>query len=758
MKQFLFLSLTFYLFLSTSFLQAQDLMDRINAGEPVQHQIPPNRIAETIGSLQETDLFVETELFHLNQTIDKNDYSDAIEGAVFLDLDREFLQNFRSQSPQNIHLSIPVSIDKNLQLNLTQVQIKKEDFRIKTSDGVSHYDMNNPEKNIFYRGIVEGDGHSLVVLTVFRDAVRILVADIGGNYIIGKLGDSPSYIFYNENKAKIDLNLPGMCETEDLPSSHSQPINSNTGGSSDPGDCVNVYVEADFKIYQDQGSNVIGVQNYVEAIFNEVIAEFANAGVTMYVSEIYVWTSSDPYAGDSSTSTILSDFVSNTPTFNGDLAHFITSRPMGGIAYRPGICTSVPYGVSGGLTTGNPGNLALSSSTFVRVAHELGHNLNLRHTHSCAWNGNNTQIDDCGNIWTENNGDPTPSCYDTNNPIIPPSGGGTIMSYCHVTSTGRNLANGFTEQGNTVLQTTIANSSCLNPNCISPLEPDDVGIITVIDPVGTFCSGVVEPLVTLYNFGSNTVSIVVINYTIDGQNPTAYTWTGNLGSGESTTVSLSTIFVNDGLHVFNVSTESPNGNPDSNSNNDSNASNFSTFSNGQSITLALLTDNYGYETTWDIRDTSNVIQYTGGGAGYPNDSLILERLCLSQGCYTFTIYDSYGDGICCAYGEGNYFLENLENNNIYVSGGFFESLEQTSFCLQEVECETDIILSNIVGQDTYNASNCITSDGLIQSNSIHVFQAENCIDLLPGFEVEPNCDFSGEIAPCPFNETTIDEQ
>ena len=33
---------------------------------------------------------------------------------------------------------------------------------------------------------------------------------------------------------------------------------------------------------------------------------------------------------------------------------------------------------------------------------------------------------------------------------------------------------------------------------------------------------------------------------------------------------------------------------------------------------------------------------------------ISETTCLPYGCYTLTVNDSYGDGICCAYGQGSF--------------------------------------------------------------------------------------------------------
>ena len=58
--------------------------------------------------------------------------------------------------------------------------------------------------------------------------------------------------------------------------------------------------------------------------------------------------------------------------------------------------------------------------------------------------------------------------------------------------------------------------------------------------------------------------------------------------------------------------------------------------------------------------------------------------CLEDGCYTFTITDTFGDGICCGYGQGYY--------NIYVggalvaTGGNYNYSESYTFCLELGDC------------------------------------------------------------------------
>jgi hypothetical protein len=54
---------------------------------------------------------------------------------------------------------------------------------------------------------------------------------------------------------------------------------------------------------------------------------------------------------------------------------------------------------------------------------------------------------------------------------------------------------------------------------------------------------------------------------------------------------------------------------------------------------------------------------------------------LVDGCYDFVISDAYGDGICCAYGNGSYKV--AIDTIILAQGGAFGSSEVTNFCLDE---------------------------------------------------------------------------
>ena len=99
--------------------------------------------------------------------------------------------------------------------------------------------------------------------------------------------------------------------------------------------------------------------------------------------------------------------------------------------------------------------------------------------------------------------------------------------------------------------------------------------------------------------------------------------------------------------------------------------------NDHTVSLSLTTDNYGEETSWQIQNEQGAVVEAGGG--YRSNQACNQDYCLSSGDYTLTIFDSYGDGICCDYGTGSYVLSFGER--VMASGARFSSSESTPFKL-----------------------------------------------------------------------------
>ena len=99
------------------------------------------------------------------------------------------------------------------------------------------------------------------------------------------------------------------------------------------------------------------------------------------------------------------------------------------------------------------------------------------------------------------------------------------------------------------------------------------------------------------------------------------------------------------------------------------------------ITLSITLDNYPEETSWEVKNSDGNTIATGGTYGdEPDGNTITQVMCLEDGCYDFIINDTYGDGICCAYGAGSYTLSD-DSGNILASGGQFTTSEASAFCI-----------------------------------------------------------------------------
>ena len=189
---------------------------------------------------------------------------------------------------------------------------------------------------------------------------------------------------------------------------------------------------------------------------------------------------------------------------------------------------------------------------------------------------------------------------------------------------------------------------------------------------------------TLNNFGTDSLTSATIGYTINGGAQLTVDWNGNLEQYDNTTLALPPIEAEDGTTEVEVTVLSVNGTQDENGFNDAAVVEFTAFTEDTyNFTFELVLDDYGSETTWEIRRLGNVV-YSGGP--YEDDmdgTVITIPLCLEEGCYILQVDDSYGDGMCCEYGEGSFTIYDPEGDVIYTGGEFTDSdLEQ--FCTQEM--------------------------------------------------------------------------
>jgi hypothetical protein len=219
-----------------------------------------------------------------------------------------------------------------------------------------------------------------------------------------------------------------------------------------------------------------------------------------------------------------------------------------------------------------------------------------------------------------------------------PSNGGTIMSYCHQTSVGISFLNGFGVQPGNVIRNVVDNANCLFP--CTPACDDGIqnGNETDVDCGGPDC-------------------------------PACPTCFDGIENGDELAVDC--------------------GGPDC-----------PACPCTENLQLTITLDNYPGETTWEVVDADGDVWAEGGPySGFSPGTQIVEDICLPQGCYDFIMYDAYGDGICCSYGQGSYQLVDTQSGAVYASGGQFGSSETTPFCAVGPSCNDGIQNGSETGVD-----------------------------------------------------------
>jgi len=537
-------------------------------------------------SIKPIDLVADAEsmrpvdLFETNNNRSKVVPEDLKEYQL-LDLNPQAIQQLLTDDSYAISLTIPSGKSSDeLSLLLVPVEVQSVgDYVIAEPAG----ELVKVTGGRHYRGVVKGDPTSLVAISVYEDEVMALIStEREGNMIVGKLKGSATHILYNDNELAALQQFE--CATPDGTVEYQDHELQSSGGQRALSDCVKLYFEVDYDIYQDKGG-MTGTTNYVTGLYNQVATMYANENINTVMQPLVIWTQTSPYSSGSS-SGMLNQFTAYRQGFDGDLAMLLSYQASGGIAYVNGLCSSNPDFSMSFSSIGSTYNTVPTYSWSVMVVtHEFGHLFGSQHTHACVWNGNNTAIDGC---YTTEGGCGSPGI---------PSGGGTVMSYCHLTNVGINLNLGFGPQPGNLIRSRVSNASCT-------------------DPCG----------------------------------PTGPTCTDGIQNGQETGVDC--------------------GGPDCPACPEPCTAN--------TAVMTLVLDNYPAETEWTITDSQGAVLYSGGGYTQAN-SMVVVDLCLVNGCFDFNITDSYGDGICCAYGQGSYTVSDA--SGVLITGGQFGSVDTQNFCV-----------------------------------------------------------------------------
>ncbi|RFU12031.1 hypothetical protein DZD18_14085 [Rhodobacteraceae bacterium W635] len=103
----------------------------------------------------------------------------------------------------------------------------------------------------------------------------------------------------------------------------------------------------------------------------------------------------------------------------------------------------------------------------------------------------------------------------------------------------------------------------------------------------------------------------------------------------------------------------------------------------ETVFLRIETDALSNETSWQFETAGGVTVASGPDTDYPGETTVTETLDLDPGDYTFTMLDSFGDGICCDVGNGTWFLSFQGTTITSPSNGEFGLSESVDFTIAE---------------------------------------------------------------------------
>ncbi|MGM5468975.1 M43 family zinc metalloprotease [Flavobacteriaceae bacterium LMO-SS05] len=311
------------------------------------------------------------------------------------------------------------------------------------------------------------------------------------------------------------------------------------------------------------------------------------------------------------------------------------------------------------------------------TTHEVGHYLGLYHTFEGGCGGVGDQVSDTPPVNQANYGCPVgaDSC-----PAAPDGILDMIENYMEYTddSCMNIFTNGQSTRMDGVLsgaRLSLANSTVPDTALPSVSYDSSIKIMDLnLDP----CTGSFTPEVKLANYGTVTLTSATLSYNLNNGTPIHINWTGSLAEGSSEIINLPTLSTPSGNNNFNITVSQSNA--DQRSCNDTNSENFVgvSYESTLQVHLTLRTDNYASETSWEFKDSANTVLYNSPNYNNSNNNKTFnyDFVVEANECYTFTISDSEGDGICCEYGNGYYELK-TDNNTLITSGGGFSSSEST---------------------------------------------------------------------------------
>jgi hypothetical protein len=398
-------------------------------------------------------------------------------------LDRDALREFRRAGGGRLALPRAGGADLEVVLERFEVLSPGAVVTLSGERGPAPY---RPDL-AFFQGRVEGEPGSLAVFAMGPDGVTGRVRrDAGWLLVVPSPtpGTAAAHVVVPETDLPAPPEAVFSCLADERVAA-ADPV--PTGLPLLPADVAatttrlvcDIALDCDYDFFVKEGSDSARAVAYALVMLGTSSAIYEREiNVTLQASYLNVWTTAaDPY-GAADLDTQLDEFagywIAVHSGVDRDLAQLVSGRALGGgIAWVGSLCsTNYGYSVISNLTGSNTYPTNVTTWDINVMAHELGHNFNSRHTHSCWWQANGyaptgALLDSC---YTAEG-----SCYTGTVGITPPDLG-TIMSYCHLLGGEDHIRLDFHAACRTVMRYAAEHASCFADAAVQP--PMDLAVAT----------------------------------------------------------------------------------------------------------------------------------------------------------------------------------------------------------------------------------------------------------------------------------------
>ena len=255
----------------------------------------------------------------------------------------------------------------------------------------------------------------------------------------------------------------------------------------------------------------------------------------------------------------------------------------------------------------------------------------------------------------------------------------------------------------------------------------NVSILSVVEPTGDYCGyPQAQPTIKVKNNSNFTVSSITASYTC-GELSAQQTFEVSLAAGATENITFDPVVIPEGQGSISFVVTTVNGGE--NENQTPKTANFNIQSHsGEGFRLSLTADYSNDQTTWDIKDSENNVLYSGNAGEYTGTPVVTD-FCLGEGCYTFNLYDSGGNGLAgfsimgYSLGAGDASFTNLNTNETLLSidGSVAFSTKTINFCVGTVSAPTEMSTEmSIYPNPTTGMLNIASNDEI---DSIEIFNS-----------------------------------